>query len=661
MDILKNLIKFGTSNCYFKKLMVIFMEKKFSIILILITLIIGFNLAYAEKVTILHVNDSHSYLLPGGERGEDLKANLGGISKFATVANSAREADSEAILLHAGDFSIGDIMYCNFLGILELGLISQLQFNAITLGNHEFDLGPEALQMVLTGGLAGSNTKVLCANGNFDNYPDLKSMIQDTLTIMANGVKVGVFGITTPNTVNLSNPGNVSFDNEDFLKAKINSCVTALKNADCKIIIMLSHQNFLDDLMLSQELSGIDAIIGGHDHYVMDTFLPLKDGSLCKYVQAGSFYQWTGKFVFDVTDDKVTLEDYTLIPLDESVAQDELLSSIVNSMTEEVESKYSKYGPVYSDKLAIVEETYDEFGTDLHKLGYHDSDVGNLVCDAFKSFGKTDIGITASGFTGEKLYKGHIVGSDVYRINGYGFNEANTLGFPMCTFEISGEDIKNGLRFGMGFIRYTDDYLIQCSDNMYFEYEFVPTTPDSSFGDGLLGKVIIDGVEIVNDKKYSVTTNVGIYSFLADVLGIPVDNFNLDKDMTTEYMVLVNYIKNTKDSQEKIKPLPKKRIECVDKIGGTIDEETKFSLKSQAYPNPCNISTTLEFEVENPDNYFVLVIDNHGKTVFQSTKEYYEQGQNLVSLNTEEFSNGTYIYLITNGFNRYYGRFVVSR
>ncbi len=616
-------------------------------IFVLIVLALSFINVNAEKVTIINVNDTHSALTSGGERTKDLKGTLGGISRFANFVKKTRDIDTATIVLHAGDFSIGDIMYCNYLGIAELGLLNTIGVDAITLGNHEFDLTPAMLTFVLENGLTDSDIKILCANGNFDGTPDLKKYIHSNSIFTANGVKVGVFGVTTPNTAILSQPDPVTFEDEALLVQTIHKNVDYLQGEGCKIIIMLSHLGYWTDLALTESIYGIDAIIGGHDHYLINESYPLVDEKDCLIVQAGAYYSHAGKIEFDLTDGVVSEVNYILNELNSEDETDPTTDMILDAMIEEVESKY---GPVFTQEIAVATETFSEVCEDLLTPGFKDTEVANLACDAFKAFGGTDIGITASGFTANPIYKGPLVGNDLYRAIGYGFNAENTLGYKLVKFDIKGSDIWAGISFGLQYIAFFDDYIIQCSENMRYKYA-ATMLEGMAFPIGILDWVLINGQPLDTNKIYSVTANEGIAMFLYQ-LNIEPKNLTYFENDVTEYMAIYDYVSKKKT----ISPRERGRINDVETENNPV-----YSLNTKAFPNPANSTTSLEFNVENEDFFQTYIYDMQGKPIIKTNGEFFNNGLNSINVNVSQFSAGSYTYIITNGTQRFIGKFAIQR
>jgi 2',3'-cyclic-nucleotide 2'-phosphodiesterase (5'-nucleotidase family) len=173
-------------------------------------LMFGFSQLLAEKLTILHVGDTHSNLAPGGERDANLKAHNFGIARAVTYIKQIKSANPQTtLLLHSGDFSIGDMSFVKFFAVPELSILDSLRFDAVALGNHEFDLTPAVLSSTLnTVFKSGDSIPVLSANLNTeaDGLEGLRKWIEPYVIKDYGFVKVGIFGMITPSTMLLSQP-----------------------------------------------------------------------------------------------------------------------------------------------------------------------------------------------------------------------------------------------------------------------------------------------------------------------------------------------------------------------------------------------------------------------------------------------------------------------
>ncbi len=120
--------------------------KKINIFIsVLLLTILPYTVFSQQTVTILHLNDTHSTLAPLGPRDAFLNGNTGGIARATSIIGLERVADPNLLLLHAGDISIGDLFFNYGFQVPELTWMSTMGFDAMTLGNHEFDLTPAVL------------------------------------------------------------------------------------------------------------------------------------------------------------------------------------------------------------------------------------------------------------------------------------------------------------------------------------------------------------------------------------------------------------------------------------------------------------------------------------------------------------------------------------
>jgi 5'-nucleotidase len=134
-----------------------------------LVLCFSIGLAQTEVITLMHVNDSHSTLAPIGPRGADLKGSLGGLARVATVVNWERLTNRNLLLLHAGDLFIGDMFFNKYFGVPELKALQLLGFDAMAVGNHEFELTPAVLFQSLETAFPHGGFPLLSANVVLDD------------------------------------------------------------------------------------------------------------------------------------------------------------------------------------------------------------------------------------------------------------------------------------------------------------------------------------------------------------------------------------------------------------------------------------------------------------------------------------------------------------
>lgn len=159
----------------------------------------GPGFAQSARLTILHANDTHSTMFPYGPHDE-----WGGIARMATQIKGTKARGGNVLVLNAGDVFVGTFEFNKYLGYPELKIMEEL-YDAMCLGNHELDLGPEALEGVLSGAIAGGQPvalPVLCANINLDSRPVLKNFVKPYIVKQVGGIKVGLFGVVNYDAMN---------------------------------------------------------------------------------------------------------------------------------------------------------------------------------------------------------------------------------------------------------------------------------------------------------------------------------------------------------------------------------------------------------------------------------------------------------------------------
>ena len=224
------------------------------------------------KLTILHTNDTHSRLEPfpmDGGRNQ----GLGGIASRGKLINQIRQEVEHVLLLDAGDIFQGTPYFNLYKGEPEIKAMSAMNYDACTIGNHDFDAGMENLATQLT---RQANFPMLVANYDFTGTP-MENKTQPYKIFKKGKLKIGVFGVS------IEGRGLIAdnlFGDTKYLDPirKANETANELKkNKDCDMVICLSHlgyqykgDNKVSDEVLAKETENIDLIIGGHTHTFLD-------------------------------------------------------------------------------------------------------------------------------------------------------------------------------------------------------------------------------------------------------------------------------------------------------------------------------------------------------------------------------------------------------
>ena len=220
--------------------------------------------ASAQKLTIMHFNDTHSHLEP--ERAGK-SAGRGGVIERAALVDSVRNAVGRRnfLLLHAGDFNQGTSYYTTLGGMLEVGLVNALGYDVITLGNHEFDDGIEHLGRRL----AGLKCPVVCSNYDFSQF-ELGKYVKPYVVLKRGGMRIGIFGMLTDITKVVERTIADRLPKFDDVETA-NRWASYLKNEKkCDIDIALTHLGMDNEDFMDQDLvratRNIDLVVGGHSH-----------------------------------------------------------------------------------------------------------------------------------------------------------------------------------------------------------------------------------------------------------------------------------------------------------------------------------------------------------------------------------------------------------
>ena len=213
-----------------------------------------------KKLTIIHLNDTHSHLEP--ERtGDD--AGRGGVIERAAYRDSVIRAEGRrnVLMLHAGDFNPGTSYFSVLGGDLEADLVNALGYDCITLGNHEFDNGIEDL----TRRVKRIKCPVVVANYDFSQF-ELGRYVKPYAIVRKAGLKIGIIGLL-PDISSLV-AGDIARKLQAYDRTEVvNKWAAYLKEKKhCDIVIALTHIGYGDDKHLVGETRNVDLIVGGHSH-----------------------------------------------------------------------------------------------------------------------------------------------------------------------------------------------------------------------------------------------------------------------------------------------------------------------------------------------------------------------------------------------------------
>jgi 5'-nucleotidase/UDP-sugar diphosphatase len=490
--------------------------KRWKLLVTLIAILAIFPTAKAQvdTLTILHLGDTHSHLTPYGPKDADGNPTLGGMARLATLVGLTRMTDPNVMLFHSGDLFVGDFMFQEYVGVAELEIMKALQYDALELGNHEFDLYPSTLEYVLDqADFPDEGFPVLCANLDITDDPTMGYFVRPYIIREVGGLRIGIFGLLTELTNQISNPAPVTV--LPPLSEAPRWVDTLRTGHDCDMVILLSHLGVFEDQMLAASVSGIDIILGGHTHTVLPQ--PIQIGNTL-ITHTGEFVGHLGKLQVITQDGAIQSWSYNLLNIDSSVPAEANLAGMINYLVAGVEAD-PRFGPVYTQTVATAAtDIWKSLGEELVK----DNALGNMVADAIRDITGAQLAIQPQGFIAENIYSGPVKGNEIFRAVPYGFDQETGLGLKLVTFETDGMSIMAGLEFAVYNLPYVEEFFLHGS-NLSYAYNS-NLDPGSRID---YSSISIDGQPINPFGTYTVVTDDAVIPFFSQIPGFNVNNLTL--------------------------------------------------------------------------------------------------------------------------------------
>jgi len=234
------------------------------------------NTAKSLELSIIHMNDTHSHIVSEGMglefNGVEVDVEIGGYPRAVTKIKSLQAVNENTLTLNAGDVFQGTLYYSFFNGVADSDMMNMIEWDAMSLGNHEFDDGDQHLADYLSSLTTLSNETVLASNIEVPTGNPLENKWSPyTIKEFPNGAKVGIIGIDiVGKTKYSSNPSDeVVFKDEVETAQKY---IDELQEKGVNKIVLLSHVGLNNDKNYATQLSGVDIIIGGDSHSLMGDF-----------------------------------------------------------------------------------------------------------------------------------------------------------------------------------------------------------------------------------------------------------------------------------------------------------------------------------------------------------------------------------------------------
>lgn len=401
------------------------------------------GMAAAEyNLTILHTNDFHARFEPiskydGPCGAEDNTAGecFGGSARLMTAIAEARERAGNSILVDGGDQFQGTLFYTQYKGTLAAEMMNQMGYDAMTVGNHEFDDGPE----VLRGFMDAVEFPVLMSNADVSGEPLLADKLAKSTVIEKAGEKIGLIGLTPEDTHELASPGDkITFSDP---VAAVQGEVDLLIAKGVNKIIVLSHSGYGVDQKVAAETTGVDVIVGGHTNTLLSNTDERAEGPYptmvgkTAIVQAYAYGKFLGELNVTFDDEgNITKAEGEPLIMDAAVTEDQ---PTVDRIAEAAK-------PLEEIRNRVVAETAEAIDGERGNCRAQECSMGNLVADAMLDRVKdqgVDVAIANSGGLRASIDAGEVTMGEVLTVLPF----QNTL----STFQVTGAQLIEALENGV--------------------------------------------------------------------------------------------------------------------------------------------------------------------------------------------------------------------
>ncbi len=441
-----------------------------------------------KSLVLLFTHDLHSSVLPRREPGPSGETVLrGGFARIATLIREERSRNAERTLaLDGGDFSMGTLFHTLYSGdAAELRLLGLMGIDATTLGNHEFDFRSDGLARSLRAAKAagealpaltvcnvdfeGDSEDARAGRAAFAEYP-----VRHYLVFERGGLRVGVFGLFS----------RLAADDSPFAapavfadpEAQARRLVQILRGKErVDLVICLSHGGTSSakersvDEKLARDVPGIDIIISGHSHTVLEKPLAIEKTLI---VSSGDLGRFLGRLeIARGADGSLRTISYDLLPVGPGIPEDPAVVAAAAAFQAEVERRFlSGYPGGIGQVLAESSFTLETVSAmDGHPV---ESAIGDLITDAFReairkaeggAYKHVHMAVEPAGVIRDTILRGPVTIDDVFRILSLGMGDDGRPGYPLLAPYLTGRELKRLLEVHASVAPINSDASLQVS------------------------------------------------------------------------------------------------------------------------------------------------------------------------------------------------------
>ena len=467
-------------------------------------LLVGLTAAQDDSysLTIMHTNDVHSHHEPQLD-------GHGGAARQATVVQQIRAEVDNHLLLDGGDrftkvfirsLFRKTLFHIQYRGQANVQIMNAIGYDAMVLGNREFDDGSE----ILANFISGLNFPALGANVDFSEDPLLAGLVDPSIIREVGGESIGIIGLIIPPETTILSPSKAPVFERDLIGVAQQQ-VDAMTAAGVNKIILLTHIGYSADLKLAQAVSGVDVVIGGDSHALLSntyagargeypTVLKSPSGEPVLVAQAGASNVYLGRLDVEFDGDGLLTDwDGDTILLSRYISPDPEVADLIADLAEPLAALHLQ---------PVGEAAMDLTGASPRLCRIEECLLGNLIADAILEETGADIALQNSGSIRANIDAGEITLSEML----------TTLRFDhlISAFELSGADVLAALENSVSLIQLDEDNnpMVDGASGRFMQVAGLRYVFDAAQE---VGSRIVSA-EVMQDGEYAAIDPAAIYS-----------------------------------------------------------------------------------------------------------------------------------------------------
>lgn len=420
-----------------------------------------------DRISVTAANDFHGRILHNADNGEL------GMAKVATIANQLREENEYSFLFDIGDTFHGT-NYVNFSeGEAAVDLMNEMEFDAMVLGNHDFNFGQERLHELMD----MADFPVMSGNVRYEDTDEL--LTEDGYQIVeAMGKEIALLSITAYDTYEKTAPANLEGLYIEREVEALQGLVDEVKD-DVDHIFVLSHSGYNIEVEMAEQVDGVDFIMGGHSHDTLEY----------PEIHNNTYITQAWEFGKALSVNNVLFHDGEFIGINGHLARDHdglEPEPNVQAMLDDIEAEV---GETLNEVIATIDVDLDGARANVRTK---ETNLGNLITDAMRDLTGSDIAFTNGGGIRESISAGDVTKGDVI------------TAFPFLNFvieiEVTGEDLLRSAEHGVRLAPEENGGFFHVS-GMSYTYD-----PSQSAGERIVD-MYVGGEEVDPEATYTVATN----------------------------------------------------------------------------------------------------------------------------------------------------------